>query len=74
MYVNGILKLWIELLSVIHNQYIWKENMNSDSLGQNLPFFVRKLSVIDMEFSDFFDMLWTYLGSPDESKDNKGAS
>ena len=46
--------------------------MNSDSLGQNLPFFVRKLSVIDMEFSDFFDMLWTYLGSPDESKDNKG--
>ena len=46
--------------------------MNSDSLGQNLPFFVRKLSVIDMEFSDFFDMLWTYLGNPDESKDNKG--
>lgn len=46
--------------------------MNSDSLGQNLPFFVRKLSVIDMEFSDFFDMLWTYLGSPDESKDNRG--
>lgn len=33
---------------------------------------VRKLSVIDMEFSDFFDMLWTYLGDPDESKDNKG--
>ena len=25
-----------------------------------------------MEFSDFFDMLWTYLGNPDESKDNKG--
>ncbi len=25
-----------------------------------------------MEFSDFFDMLWTYLGDPDESKDNKG--
>lgn len=46
--------------------------MNSDSLGQNRPFFVRKLSVIDMEFSDFFDMLWTYLGDPDESKDNKG--
>ena len=46
--------------------------MNSDSLGQNLSFFVRKLSVIDMEFSDFFDMLWTYLGNPDESKDNKG--
>lgn len=36
------------------------------------PFLVRKLSVIDMEFSDFFDMLWTYLGDPDESKDNKG--
>ena len=25
-----------------------------------------------MEFSDFFDMLWTYLGAPEESKDNKG--
>lgn len=46
--------------------------MNSDSLGQNRSFFVRKLSVIDMKFSDFFDMLWTYLGAPEESKDNKG--
>lgn len=25
-----------------------------------------------MEFSDFFNMLWTYLGAPEESKNNKG--